>query len=85
MVAKRIDVDETEYRKRLIEEQMGICPVTFMETNSSDGEILFVNGMDYFLSKDGIHLVRQMFGEKFIDERIVNYGSHPTEDQMVYD
>jgi hypothetical protein len=72
VVRPRVHIDMTEYKKSCIEIQQGLCPVTMHECEPSDGEILYLNGLDYFISRTGLKLLRDRFGDRFIDERLID-------------
>ena len=63
---------ELKYRQELIAYQF-YCPITRDILNENDGEILFVKGDDVFISSKGIDTLIGIFGEKFINERLVSY------------
>lgn len=63
----------TDLKKELIELQQGYCPVTMQEVESADGDVLYCNGTDYFVSRVGLKFLRDRFGSDFIDKRIVHY------------
>lgn len=74
-----------DYKKQLIEEQGGMCPITLHDADFEDGEVLYVKGMDYYVSGIGMKVLKDRFGTKFIDDRIVTYVEEAavTEDQVV--
>lgn len=78
------DGDMTEYKQQLIEAQNGLCAVTMNEIDVVDGEVLFLKGIDYFISKQGLLFLRQTFGEKFIDTRLVNDYFYRQDDGIIH-
>lgn len=64
--------EELEYRKELITYNV-ICPITKNLLSIHNGEIIYCNGEDYFISDIGIDKLIGIFGEKFIQERIITY------------
>lgn len=66
--------DELEYRKVLIADSRSVfCPVTHKLLLAMEGEIIFCNGSDYFVSDEGIERLKSIFGEQEIMERIITY------------
>lgn len=66
--------NEIEYRKALIQDSKSVyCPMTHKPLVSTDGEILYVNGKDHFISNDGLDMIKKIFGEEFVKERIITY------------
>lgn len=66
--------DEIEYRKMLIKDSKSIyCPITHKVLVVVQGEVLFVNGSDYFISDEGMKILKKIFGDEFIKERIITY------------
>lgn len=64
--------DELLYRKELVIDAV-VCPITSELLSIEKGEILFVNGTDYFISENGIDKLMNIFGEEYIKERIITY------------
>lgn len=66
--------DEIEYRKMLIKDSNSIyCPITHKVLVVVQGEVLFVNGSDYFISDEGMTTLKKIFGDEFIKDRIITY------------
>lgn len=63
---------EIEYRKQLIAIQI-CCPVTNEILSVLNGEVMFVKGNDILISNNGMKKLIEIFGEKFITERIIYY------------
>lgn len=63
---------EIKYRQKLIAYQF-YCPITRDVLQENDGEVLYCKGQDYFISNKGIDILIGIFGEKFINERIISY------------
>ena len=63
---------ELNYRKTLVTEWV-CCPITNEILNCYEGEIMFISGTDYFISNNGLDKLIGIFGEKFINERIITY------------
>lgn len=65
---------ELEYRKLIITDSRSVyCPISHKPLNPLQGEILYCNGADYFVSDEGIETLKKVFGEKEIAERIITY------------
>lgn len=65
---------ELDYRKKLVSESGHVfCPVSHDMLSVYDGEIIYVNGGDYFISTTGIEKLKDIFGDEFIKERIITY------------
>lgn len=77
---KRKAMDMNDYKKQVLECQQGYCPITMNECEAADGEIIYCNGTDYFVSRSGLRFLRDALGEKFIDIRIVHEYDQGTED-----
>jgi hypothetical protein len=74
------EMDMTAYKMQTLEAQLGLCPITMHECEPSDGDILYLNGIDYFVSNVGLKLLRERFGNEFIDSRVVtNYFNDDTQ------
>ena len=80
VVGKRKAMDMEDYKKLVLETQAGYCPITMQVCESIDGEIIYCNGTDYFVSRAGLRFLRDALGEKFIDIRIVYEYDQGTED-----
>lgn len=63
---------ELHYRKRLVSEWV-VCPIAQEYLSVWEGEILYINGEDYFISNKGLTTLKKIFGDKFIVERIISY------------
>lgn len=66
---------EIDYRKKLISDSKSLwCPIMKTELISvMKGEILYISGVDYFISDNGIAKLKGIYGDKFINERIITY------------
>lgn len=64
--------EELNYRKTLVTEFV-CCPITNEILSILEGEIMFISGTDYFISNTGIDKLIEIFGEKFIKERMITY------------
>ncbi len=65
---------EIEFRKKLILDSHSVyCPISHEVLSVMKGEILFVQGQDHFISDTGITKLKGIFGNKFIEDRIVTY------------
>lgn len=78
-------IDMTDYKKELIEMQNGLCPITMQECEPADGDVIYIKGIDYFVSRLGLKFLRDRFGDKFIDERIIHdYFDGIPDDETYY-
>lgn len=69
-----LNENEIEYRRMIIKDNGSIyCPITHKVLIPVQGEMLFVNGSDYFISEDGIKILQKIFGVEFIKDRIITY------------
>jgi hypothetical protein len=84
VVPKRVGIDMTEYKNEVITIQGGVCAVTLHDVAPADGEIIWINGTDYFISYVGLAFLKKRFGESWIDERIVDADSYKDEQTDVY-
>ncbi len=82
MTPKRIIMDMTEYKSETILIQGGVCAVTLHDVSPDDGEVIFINGSDYFVSYVGLAFLKKRFGESWIDERIVDLNSYKGEEDV---
>lgn len=64
--------NEIQYRRLLIIDMLH-CPITSEVLSLYDGEIIYCNGDDYFVSNKGLDKLKEVFGEDFIKERIITY------------
>ena len=66
-------VDMTALKKDLHESQNGLCPVTLEPFDISDGEIIYsrAGNRDVFVSKIGLHHLRHIYGDSYINDLIV--------------
>lgn len=63
---------EIEYRKQLIKDFI-VCPIAHEILSINEGEILYCNGDDYFVSYNGLEKLKNVFGIEYINERIITY------------
>lgn len=84
VVPRRVGMDMTEYKNEVILIQGGVCAVTLHDVGPNDGEVIFINGTDYFVSYVGLGFLKKRFGETWIDERIVDIDSYKDEQTDVY-
>lgn len=69
-----LNENEIEYRRMLIKDSGSIyCPITHKVLIPIQGESLFINGTDYFISDDGIKILKKIFGDEFIKDRVITY------------
>lgn len=65
---------EIEYRKKIISDMKSICcPITKEILSVNHGEAIYCNGVDYFISTKGLEKLVEIFGEKFIEDRIITW------------
>ncbi len=64
--------EEIKYRKQLVEEWIA-CPITNERLTALEGEIIYHNGVDYFVSNNGIDKLVGLFGELFVSSRMITY------------
>lgn len=64
--------NELNYRKLLVTEFI-TCPITKDILSIFEGEIFYIKGTDVFISDKGIEKLIEIFGAKFIKERIITY------------
>lgn len=65
---------EIHYRAKLISDSMSMyCPITHEVLVVTQGEIIYVNGQDYFVSDNGIDKLQSIFGVDIIKDRIITY------------
>lgn len=76
VVPRKVGMDMTEYKNEVILIQGGVCAVTLHDVVPDDGEVIFMNGTDYFISHVGLAFLRKRFGADWIDERIIDADSY---------
>jgi len=64
--------NEIKYRKELITETI-YCPISLKQLSVLEGEIIYCGGEDHFISNEGVDKLIGIFGEKFIQERMITY------------
>ena len=66
-------VDMKVYMTELLRAQHDLCPVTLDETDIEHGHVLWspVGNQDYFVSNEGIKLLKGMYGDDFVLDKLV--------------
>lgn len=78
-------VDMDDYKDKLIQQQGWVCPVTQRYVECQDVEIIFVNDMDYAISKMGMEKLKEKYGVEYINNKVVEFKKLTTEDEVVRD
>lgn len=70
----KLTESEIQYRALLIKDSHSVyCPISHKVLAVTRGEIIYINGQDYFISDDGVSILIKIFGDKFIKDRIITY------------
>jgi len=74
--ALKIPEEEIEYRKTLIKESHSyFCPVMLdVVLDPNEGEIIYNEGRDHFISTEGINKLKELYGDEYIQEKIITYS-----------
>lgn len=63
-----------DYKEEVLLGQSMCCPVTLEITDIYHGEVLINHGTEWFISQSGLAILRHMFGDRYINEKIVGLG-----------
>jgi hypothetical protein len=66
--------DLFKFKKAILEDQEGLCAYTQDLASASDGEVIYsrFSNRDVFVSNIGLRLLRQVYGESYINKLIVD-------------
>lgn len=61
-----------EFKQYVIEDNAQVyCPVTLEPIDYREGEVILCKDFHYFVSDEGIKILKKMFGNNFIQQRII--------------
>lgn len=66
--------DLNKFKKAILEDQNGLCAYTQDMVSASDGEVIWsrFSNRDCFVSNIGLRLLREVYGEHYINKLIVD-------------
>jgi len=65
-------LDMAQYKKDVIANQGTLCPVTLEPVDPDEGQVIFNLSKEWFISTLGLKLLRDMFGDVYINSKIVH-------------